>query len=207
MDLNLIDLTLGEVLGALLVIAIVIAIFFQRYRKLSRADFAITAPDVPRSVIIAVKDAEAYSYSEASLPRRAVEYSQDIMAFLFPRLTYRFDFSVGRYRIKASTIESIVEWAQNNGFLTLYGERDTTLRYLLPYFSEIPVLNDWQISTILEYLRRDHPGLRALEWAEIESDPQLVAKVYSGYMGAGGDWDTWRADLKPGAVARHRMKL
>ena len=44
-------------------------------------------------------------------------------------------------------------------------------------------------------------------WSEIAADPSLVAKPYSDYMGAGGAWDAWRADVAPGPVARERMRL
>ena len=81
------------------------------------------------------------------------------------------------------------------------------LRHLLPYFSEQQVINDWQVAVILESLRRDHPQLREMTWDRIAADPSLVAKLYSGYMGAGGAWDQWRATLTPGPVARRRMEL
>ena len=60
---------------------------------------------------------------------------------------------------------------------------------------------------ILDWLRLDHPRLSAMTWEEIATDPSLVAKLYSGCMGAGGDWDAWRADVAPGPVARERMRL
>lgn len=44
-------------------------------------------------------------------------------------------------------------------------------------------------------------------WAEIETQPLLIAKLYSGYMGAGGDWAMWRSQLTPGPVALDRMNL
>ena len=89
----------------------------------------------------------------------------------------------------------------------MHGEPDERLRHLLPYFSEQPVINDWQVAVILESLRRDHPALDNMTWEQIAADPSLVAKVYSGYMGAGGDWDQWRATLTPGPIARTRMRL
>lgn len=205
--MDLFDLTLGEILGILTMLAAVVAIFYHRYRVLAAADFAIDPPPVPRSVVVAVKHAEAFAYAQEPWYRRAAEYAQDVLTFLIPQLTYKMNFSVGRYRIKPATIEARIPWAEEHGYLQVYGTRDERLRHLLPYFSEQPVINDWQVAVILESLRRDHPQLRAMTWEGIAADPSLVAKLYSGYMGAGGAWDEWRSTLTPGPVARQRMKL
>ena len=198
---------MGEVLGIVTMLAVVVAIFYHRYRVLAAADFAIDPPPVPRSVVVAVKHAETFAYAQEPWYRRAAEYAQDVVTFLVPRLTYRMDFSVGRYRIKPATIEALIPSAEQHGYLRMHGPRDERLRHLLPYFSEQPVINDWQVAVILESLRRDHPRLRDMTWDQIAADPSLVAKLYSGYMGAGGDWDLWRSTLTPGPVARQRMGL
>jgi hypothetical protein len=203
----IVDLTIGEVLGIITMLVVVSAIFYHRYRVLAAADFALDPPPVPRSVIVAVKHAETFAYAQEPWYRRAAEYAQDVLTFLVPRLTYRMDFSVGRYRIKPATIEALIPWAEQQGYVQLYGEPDERLRHLLPYFSEQPVINDWQVAVILESLRRDHPQLRETTWEEIAGDPRLVAKLYSGYMGAGGAWEQWRATLTPGPVAVSRMRL
>ncbi|MGA7687813.1 MAG: hypothetical protein WCA29_01100 [Jiangellales bacterium] len=203
----LVELTVGEILGMLTMLAIVVAIFYHRYHQLAAADFTIDPPPVPRLVVTAVKHAEAFAYAQEPWYRRAAEYAQDVLTFLIPRLTYRLNFSVGRYRIKPATIEAIIPWAEQQGYLQMHGEPDERLRHLLPYFSEQPVINDWQVAVILESLRRDHPALDNMTWEQIAADPSLVAKVYSGYMGAGGDWDQWRATLTPGPIARTRMRL
>ena len=203
----LIELTLGEILGIFTMLAAVVAIFYHRYRVLAAADFAIDPPPVPRSVVVAVKHAETFAYAQEPWYRRAAEYAQDVLTFLVPWLTYRMNFSVGRYRIKPATVEALIPWAQQHGYLQMHGKPDDRLRHLLPYFSEQPVINDWQVAVILESLRRDHPQLREMTWDRIAADPSLVAKLYSGYMGAGGAWDQWRATLTPGPVARRRMEL
>ena len=203
----LIELTVGEILGILTMLAIVVAVFYHRYHALAAADFAIDPPPVPRSVVVAVKHAEAFAYAQEPWYRRAAEYAQDVLTFLIPRLTYRLNFSVGRYRIKPATIEALIPWAEQQGYLQMHGTPDERLRHLLPYFSEQPVINDWQVAVILESLRRDHPTLREMSWEQVAADPSLVAKVYSGYMGAGGDWEQWRATLTPGPIARTRMQL
>jgi hypothetical protein len=203
----LVELTIGEVLGILTMLAVVVAIFYHRYRVLAAADFSIDPPPVPRSVVAAIKHAESFAYAQEPWNRRAAEYAQDVLTFLVPRLTYRMDFSVGRYRIKPATIEALLPWAVQQGYLQMHGRPDDRLRHLLPYFSEQPVINDWQVAVILESLRRDHPGLRDMTWDRIGADPWLVAKLYSGYMGAGGDWERWRATLTPGPVAQHRLQV
>ena len=78
---------------------------------------------------------------------------------------------------------------------------------LLLYLAEQPGLADWGAAVLLERLRQMHPELSKLSWQEISADPSLVAKVYSGYNGAGGDWEAWKADLIPGRVAAARMNL
>ena len=205
--MNLVDLTVGEVRGVVTMLAVVVAVFYHRYRVLAAADFVISPPPVPRSVITAVKHAETWAYAQEPWYRRAAEYAQDVLTFVVPRLTYRMDFSVGRYRVKPATVERLMPWAVQQGYLQLHGEPDKRLRHLLPYFSEQPVINDWQVAVILESLRRDHPVLGDLAWDQIAADPLLVAKLYSGYMGAGGDWEQWRATVTPGPVARARMQL
>ena len=204
---DLVDISLGALLGIIIMVGLTIAVFYHRYRVLARTEFELSPPPVPRSVLRSVKDAEARSYAAAPWHRRAVEYLQDVVAFVIPSLAYRLNFSVGRYRMKPSTIERSSQWAVDQGYLEFHSPVDRRLSKLLPYFSEQPVTSDWQVAVILEYLRRDHPGLAPLTWEQIEGDPYLVAKLYSGYMGAGGDWQGWRATMTPGRVALHRMRL
>ena len=68
-------------------------------------------------------------------------------------------------------------------------------------------MSDWQAATLLEWLRLDHPGLQKLDWRTISNDQKLVAKLYSGYMGAGGAWEEWRSSMTPGPEAARRMGL
>ena len=132
---------------------------------------------------------------------------QDVIVFASPHLAYRLNYSVGRYRIKSRTIEEIHPWALEQGYLSLEGTTLENFAHALAYFSEQPTLNDWQAAVYLEWLRRDHPQLVTMSWPEITSDPMLVAKLYSGYMGAGGDWDLWRMNITPGQVSMRRLGL
>ena len=46
-----------------------------------------------------------------------------------------------------------------------------------------------------------------MPWSQIAGDRRLTAKLYSGYLGAGGDWAGWKASVEPGAVARKRLGI
>jgi hypothetical protein len=179
----------------------------ERAHWLASLEFELAPPHVPFAILQDIQKAEQTSYAKRSPLRRAAEEAQDIMVFASPNFAYSLNFSVGRYRIKARTIEEILPWALKQRYLILEGTSSEDFSHALAYFSEQPVLNDWQAAVYLDWLRRDHPGLAALTWPEIASDPMLVAKLYSGYMGAGGDWDLWRTDLTPGSVSLRRLGL
>jgi hypothetical protein len=129
-----------------------------------------------------------------------------MLSFLAPGLVYRLNFSVGRYRIKPKAIDDLVDWCVEQGYLQLHSEHDDQSRAFISYFSHQPTINDWQISVYLEWLRRDHPALSKMDWATIAAGDQAIAKLYSGYMGAGGAWETWRDSNTPGAEARKRLR-
>lgn len=180
----------------------------ERAHWLASLSFTLSPPDVPKEVLRDVQTAEETFYGNRAWARRFAEDLQDVLVFASPELAYRLNFSVGRYRIKAQTIRDRLSWAQDNGYLKLHdGTSEEAFSHANAYFSEQPSLNDWQASIYLEWLRQDHPDLSKQTWAEIASDPKLVAKVYSGYMGAGGDWALWRSNLTPGPVALSRMNL
>ena len=88
----------------------------------------------------------------------------------------------------------------------MHSEHNKASKFLIAYFSHQPAINDWQIAIYLEWLRRDHPMLRKRNWSEISADDQLISKLYSGYMGAGGDWDSWRSDEMPGNESKKRFQ-
>ena len=130
-----------------------------------------------------------------------------MFVFASPETAYKMNFSVGRYRIKARTIEAILPWAIEQRFVVLEETSPKSFAHAIAYFSEQPGLNDWQAATYLEWLRQDHPKMADMSWPDIAADPERVAKLYSGYMGAGGAWDLWRENMTPGAVARKRLGL
>ncbi|MEO1092278.1 MAG: hypothetical protein AAFX81_16775 [Pseudomonadota bacterium] len=170
-------------------------------------EFELNTPPVPLSILDEIRKAESSSYAERSIVRRLVEEGQDVLVFASPEIAYRMNFSVGRYRIKAKTIEDILPWAIEQRFVVLEDTSPTSFAHALAYFSEQPVLNDWQAGTYLEWLKQDHPMMIDLAWSYIAASPELVAKLYSGYMGAGGAWELWRENLAPGPVAKQRLGL
>ncbi|MEJ6398524.1 hypothetical protein [Yoonia sp. 208BN28-4] len=201
------NVVMGLIVGCLIGGIATALVIKSRVHWLAALEFETDRPDVPFSVLEIIQDAERQSYAQRSFFRRGVEEMQDAIVFLSPEIGYRTNFSLGRYRIKAATLETILPWAIEQGYLTLNDTTQTEFAHALAYFSEQPGLNDWQASVYLEWLRRDHPMLVDLTWPDIAADPLLIAKLYSGYMGAGGAWEQWRADLTPGPVALRRLGL
>jgi len=199
------DLGIGEVLGLLTALIIIVVVIVRRFRTLSSIDFKLAPPPIPHIILVAIKTAEMEFYATQPFWRRAVEELQDVLSFLWPGLVYTLNFSVGRYRIKPGTIDDLIPWAIKEGYLVMHSEPNSQARALIAYFSHQPALNDWQISVYLEHLRLDHPDLRSSDWDTISADDALIAKLYSGYMGAGGDWGGWKASLTPGAEANRRF--
>lgn len=179
----------------------------ERAHWLASLEFELRPPPVPQSILTAIQNAESASYAERGVVRRLAEEAQDVLVFASPETAYKMNFSVGRYRIKAHTIEAILPWAIEQRLVVLEKTSPRSFAHALAYFSEQPVLNDWQAAAYLEWLRQDHPLMIDLSWPDIAAKPEFVAKLYSGYMGAGGDWELWRANLTPGAVAKKRLGL
>ena len=177
----------------------------DRAHWLASLEFELNSPPVPASILAKVREAESRSYESRSLVRRLVEEAQDVIVFASPEMAYKLNFSVGRYRIKAKTIEDILPWAIERRFVVLEQTSLADFSHALAYFSEQPGLNDWQAAIYLQWLKEDHPLMTKLTWLDIEAEPELVAKLYSGYMGAGGAWELWREDLIPGSVAQERL--
>lgn len=194
---------LGLLFGALLAVGFVV----NRIHALSAVDFEIHSPAVPLSVVETVRQAETDFYANQSAPRRAIEMAQDVTAFLYPPIVYRLDFSVGPFRLKGHTLAKTIPWALTQGFWEIENAPARDFHWFYVYFAEQPGLAKWGAAVHLEYLRQQHPLMRDIAWTDIAADPHLVAKIYSGYLGAGGDWAMWEADLRPGSVARARLGL
>ena len=197
----------GLIAGLIVGAACAAAFAAWRVQSLAAVDFTLTAPPVPPQVVRAVREAEHGYYAAQGPVRRAAEGLQDVAAILHPPLVYALDFSVGPFHLKGRTLERTIPWAAERGYLQVHDAPVRDFHWLYVYLAEQPGLADWGAAVHLEWLRQEHPGLRALSWEEIAADPSLVAKVYSGYIGAGGDWEGWAADLTPGPVAAARLGL
>lgn len=190
------------------VVAAGVGAIFEAHRRtqlLATMNFRTHGPVVPGNVLRAVRGAEARAYEDMGIGRRLVEDAQDALALLWPGFAFSRDFSLGPYRIKASTVRTTLDFALNEGYLTLSSAKASRYSELLPFFVLQPSISDWPASVLLEYLRQRHPGLARMTWGEIAADPAAIAKLYSGYMGAGGDWERWAAHLVPGDVSRARL--
>lgn len=196
---------LGISFGLLLGIAGTGVFIVERIQSLTLIDFSITSPPVPRQVLEAVGRAEHNFYTQLSPPRRMIEGAQDVAAFLIPSLVYKLDFSVGPFRLKGHTLNETIPWAIERGYLELRDGPPADFHWLYVYLAEQPGLADWGAAVLLERLRLRHPELSKMTWQQIATDPVLIAKVYSGYVGAGGDWEAWEANLRPGPIAAARM--
>lgn len=179
----------------------------ERSQWLSRIDFRVSDPGVPESILGSIREAEAEYYASRPLMRQVFEHAEDVLTFAAPRITYAANLSVGPYRIRARSIEEALPWAIEHGFLSAPSGLERNLVLAQAYFSEQPGLAKWQSEVLVAQLRERHPLMRNLAWEHIAADRALVAKLYSGYMGAGGAWELWKSDLKPGPEAMRRMGL
>ena len=195
----------GVVIGLMIAGGIALWDANRKVQLLASLDFRIHDPGIPENVLTTIRNAELKAYDDMGLVRKAVEDIQDSLALLWPGLAFSYDFSIGPYCIKASTVREMVDFALDEKYLTLNSERSSRYNEVLPLFALQPSINDWEASVLLEYLRRRHPGLNNMTWRAIAADPNAIAKLYSGYMGAGGDWARWESDLLPGAVSRDRL--
>ena len=204
---TLAKLFIGGLLGILIGALGTTLFLVSRVNALAKVDFSIVTPSVSSEVLLAVRQAESDFYAQQPALRRLIENGQDVAAFLAPSLVYRFDFSVGPFRLKGHTLDEVIPWALQNGYLELQSSPLADFHWLYVYLAEQPGLADWGAAVLLERLRQKHPQLSMLSWQEISADPNLIAKVYSCYMVAGGVWEAWKYDLIPGCVAAARMKL
>ena len=193
---------------ALAVVVLVVGHFvatFRRERLIGRLDLRLRGPVVPVNVLEAVRGAEVRWYSGLPLWRRLVKDGQDVIASVVPRAAFWMNSSIGPYRIKAQTIHGLIAFAVDRRYLRVGTDPHARFNKLLPFFALQPTLNDWQAALLLQSLKERHPQLRSSSWDQVAEDPDAVAKLYSGYMGAGGRWEQWCASMVPGPVARERL--
>ncbi len=144
---------------------------------------------------------------QASLPpvRRLGEASQEHLARLEPSLVAAQDFSIGTCNLRPSAARRAVLWALEKdigGYLGLQELPDDV--HLVTMIME-PSAEARLVLCLLGTLREAHLGLQDLSWDVICGQDALVAKLYSGYMGAGGAWAAWQSSLAPGPEALRRL--
>lgn len=180
---------------------------YKRKSILMKMQVHVSRPPVPYAVLDEVRQAEDVYYAELPRHKRIIKQAQDILSLLFPRLIYKINSSVGLYRIKAQTTLGLIDYSIENEYLILNFRRNKKYRQLLPYFAIQPSISEVIASVLLHKLKEEHPMLKNVSWDKIANDRLLICKLYSGYMGAGGDWESWRLNITPGKVAKHRFYL
>ena len=110
----------------------------ERAYWLASLEFELNPPPVPASILAKIREAESRSYESRPLVRRFVGEAQDVIVFASPKMAYKLNFSVGRYRIKAKTIEDILPWAIKRRFVVLEQTSPKDFTHALAYFSEQP---------------------------------------------------------------------
>jgi hypothetical protein len=160
---------------------------------------------VSQWVVDVVGSAEEGWQAQLGPLRGAAEQLQDEVARTSPLEAYTADWSIGRYNIRPSTARSALDWAFQQGVAEDYGYHHR------PNDEEVirQIIDDTQaaalVKVILARLRAEHPSLSVLDWDTIEATDQYIAKLYSGYLGAGGAWETWQSNLIPGDEAKQRL--
>jgi hypothetical protein len=187
--MDFIDTVGGFIAGIVIALIGVFALLFRIRARLQELDFHLTSPEVPVPLLNTVKQAEMRYFQELPLFRRGIEASQDVVALFWPQLAFALNISVGAYRIKPQTIHTLIQFAIEEKYLQMRIPEDYRFDSFLSYFSMQPALNDWQAALLLQKLKMKHPATMEVSWQQIGSSPRLVAKLYSGCMGAGGDWE------------------
>lgn len=165
------------------------------------------AVKVPKNVLNKILTAEE-NWENSSFFTKAKEYIQDnALERGIVGLAIDGDESIGRYNMRPSTAEQAIKWAKENHLTNEYNLPETLDDQEIIDM----ILTEGEDSKLAElyllYLKNEHPQLKEMSWEEIKQDDKLIAKLYSGYMGAGGDWDKWKSDLEPGPVAKERMDI
>lgn len=156
-------------------------------------------------VVEVVGTAEEMWQAQLSPLRGTAEELQDQAARSAPLEAYAADWSIGRFNIRPHTARSALDWAFAQGIAGDFGYHhrlsdEEVVRDIMD-----PTRASSLVKLILTQLRDDHPALRAMTWDTIEATDQYIAKLYSGYLGAGGAWEAWRSDVVPGDEAKQRL--
>jgi hypothetical protein len=191
----------------LLILTVVAGWMMAALTGCTRTDAEVSTVQAPIAsgwVVEVVGTAEEAWQAQLSPLRGTAEQFQDQAARSAPLEAYTADWSIGRYNIRPSTARAALDWAFAQGIAGDYGFEhpptdEEVVRHIMD--EKAPAL----VKLILARLRDDHPVLREMTWDTIEAADQSIAKLYSGYLGAGGAWEAWRSSLVPGDEARFRL--
>jgi hypothetical protein len=159
--------------------------------------------DISPWVMRVMLDAEVSWQRSLGPIRGGLKLLNDEVAYTDPLRAWRNDNSLSRYNIRPSTAYKAIRWAQAAGAAPDFPHPPKPEEVIGWIMSE--QTDTRLVELILNQLRDDHPQLRDKTWQQIEANDEWIAKLYSGYAGAGNAWDAWRADLKPGAIAIDRL--
>lgn len=162
--------------------------------------------DLPNAwVADVVTGAEVAWQRDLPLARELLERAQSVVARVLPSFAALNNSSFGRANIRPEAAARAIAWARESGIAEAARLPDPADGAAVTAAILDPARSDLIVTLILARLRDDHPLLQSMEWEAIEADDLLVAKLYSGYMGAGGAWVRWRATLDPGPEALRRL--
>jgi hypothetical protein len=156
-------------------------------------------------VVEVVGTAEEAWQAQLSPLRATAEHWQDEAARTAPLEAYAADWSIGRFNIRPSTARSALDWAFAQGIAADFGYHQQPGDEEIVHHIMDLARSSSLVKLILAQLRDGHPALREMAWDTIEAADQYIAKLYSGYLGAGGAWEAWRSNLLPGDEARQRL--
>lgn len=159
--------------------------------------------DISPWVMRVMLDAEVNWQRSLGPIRGNLKLLNDEVAYTDPLVAWRNNNSLSRYNIRPSTAYKAIRWAQGAGAAPDFPDPPLPEQVVGWIMSE--ETDTRLVELILNQLRDDHPLLRDKTWQEIEGSDEWIAKLYSGYTGAGNAWDAWRADLKPGSVSIDRL--
>lgn len=159
----------------------------------------------PIWLVDVIRSAEETWQEQLNPLRRLTEVSQENLARLEPALVASQDYSIGTCNVRPSAARQAANWIIEQGWAYQVGIPVSISDIELVGWIMDSAREARIVQCILMRLRASHPMLMALSWEQIAQDDLLIAKLYSGYMGAGGAWGKWLDNLQPGSEALLRL--
>lgn len=169
-----------------------------------RAGTEATSPPIWLAEVI--RAAEDTWHNNLGIVRKLAEDAQDLLAAENPSAAYRNNYSIGNSNIRPQTARAAIDWIFNNQLEQSIGFQERPDDNALVAMILNPAEENKVVLSILTHLQQIHPGLNNMNWDQITASDSLIAKIYSGYLGAGGAWDQWKSGLIPGQEAMSRLQ-